>query len=324
MARFDYLLERIADAPFLDAPFRHIYIQQLFTKDDFAELLVSADNAIPAASSDAELIQRLFDAGYRVIEFPGCITDKRAYLAWRTSHQRPATLHSACEQFGMAFRLIEARSTLCRELNQFLTSGPFKRALASKFDIDADQCDLDAGMQKYLDGYEISPHADVRRKALTFMVNVNPHAGSERLTHHTHLLRFKEQYRYVQTLWEGNEQVERCWVPWRWCETEATQNQNNTMLVFAPSNETMHGVKASYDHLPGQRTQLYGNLWYRRYETLKSVEWEQLDILGGARKQRPRTTLKRRLLAAIPPPTTRLIKRTLAALHDKELTRRNH
>jgi hypothetical protein len=33
-------------------------------------------------------------------------------------------------------------------------------------------------------------------------------------------------------------------------------------VIFAPSSGTLHAVRAHYDHLAGQRTQFYGNLWY--------------------------------------------------------------
>ena len=43
-----------------------------------------------------------------------------------------------------------------------------------KFGIEYQNCNIDGGIQKYLDGYELSPHPDIRLKAATFMVNINP------------------------------------------------------------------------------------------------------------------------------------------------------
>jgi len=48
--------------------------------------------------------------------------------------------------------------------------------------------------------------------------------------------------------------------------------------MFSPSSLTMHAVKANYNHLKGQRTQLYGNLWYKNANTLNKLEWESLVI----------------------------------------------
>ena len=131
------------------------------------------------------------------------------------------------------------------------------------------------GIQKYLDGYEISPHPDIRKKAATYMVNINPSNESESFNHHTHYLKLKPKYNYVKEFWKGNKDAERLWVPWDWCTTEFLQSKNNSIVIFSPSDETMHGVKADYEHLSTQRTQLYGNLWYLNKETVYAPKWEQ-------------------------------------------------
>jgi len=163
-------------------------------------------------------------------------------------------------------------------LNNFLASKKFNAAIAQKFNINIDNCDIDGGIQKYLDGYEISPHPDIRRKAATFMVNINPHKASERYNHHTHYLKLKTEYNYVKEFWETSSKAERHWVPWDWCDTSFMQTKNNSIVLFSPSNDTMHGVKAVYDHLSTQRTQLYGNLWYLENKKLLGPSWEQLAV----------------------------------------------
>jgi hypothetical protein len=47
----------------------------------------------------------------------------------------------------------------------------------------------------------------------------------------------------------------------------------------------MHAVKANYNHLNGQRTQLYGNLWYKNVSTLDKLEWESLVIEKNQTKE---------------------------------------
>ncbi|HZV11354.1 MAG TPA: hypothetical protein VFF94_16440, partial [Novosphingobium sp.] len=118
-------------------------------------------------------------------------------------------------------------------------------------------------------------------KALTYMVNVNPAPDSEARDHHTHYMQLVPQRRYVQAFWDGNEALDRCWVPWDWCETQARQIANNSMVIFQPGNDTLHAVKANYNHLDYQRTQLYGNFWYPEAQTVGCPAWEDLDILGG-------------------------------------------
>jgi hypothetical protein len=181
----------------------------------------------------------------------------------------------------MTLRLTEARTDIIRELKAFLESEAFNRALAEKFGLPFEETHADNGIQKYLDGYEISPHPDVRRKALTYMVNINPHRDAEARDHHTHYMKFKDRYAYIEQFWAGNPDVDRCWVPWTWCDSVSEQRANNSIVIFAPGDDTLHAVKASYDHLGAQRTQLYGNLWYKeRHRGLRQTQWGELDLLN--------------------------------------------
>lgn len=121
----------------------------------------------------------------------------------------------------------------------------------------------DAGLQKYLVGYEISPHPDIRRKALTYMVNINTGENRETQDHHTRYLRLRDAYRYVQAYWEGQiRSTTGAEVPWGWCESEQVQTRNNNLVIFSPGSDTLHAIRARYDPLVYQRTQRYGNSWY--------------------------------------------------------------
>ncbi len=279
---FDYLIEKISEADFSSSPFKHIYLDDFFSEQHFSEIISSSEVSIAPTKNDEDLLNKIQSAGWKVIKFPGCTTDIEKYLEW---HASPGSQrhHSATEGFGMATRLYTPSSRIIAELNEFITSRRFYECIANKFSIDMERCRFDGGIQKYLDGYEISPHPDVRRKAATFMVNINPFENSESESHHTHYLKLTPEREYVKTFWEGNLEVDRCWLPWEWTETVSQQNKNNSIVLFSPSNNTLHGVKASYDHLSFQRTQLYGNLWYDDYPKLAYVEWEDLDLTKNAR-----------------------------------------
>ena len=185
----------------------------------------------------------------------------------------------------MVMRLKNARTPIIDNLKTFLSSEAFNKAIAVKFNIKLEDVTIDNGIQKYLDGYEISPHPDVRKKALTYMVNINPHPSSEQNDHHTHYLEFANRYKYVEEFWRENTQFDTCWVPWQWCRTIWEQRENNTMVIFSPAYNTLHGVKAYYDHLSAQRTQLYGNLWYKDpLLSLYMPDWESIDINESIKK----------------------------------------
>ena len=61
--------------------------------------------------------------------------------------------------------------------------------------------------------------------------------------------------------------------------------------MFSPSCSTIHAVKADYNHLLGQRTQLYGNLWYKEITTLKRLEWESLDLINDQKQSKKASDL---------------------------------
>ena len=291
---FRYLIDKINDSSFTEKPFRHIYIEELFTAEHFSHLTKLPEINIGPQKDDDGLFSALFESGYQIINFPGCITDQRDYVQWHAG-AKGSGHHSACEGFGVTVRLTDPESEFLLELKEFLAGREFNECIAGKLGIAYDQCRVDGGIQKYLDGYEISPHPDIRKKAATFMVNINPNDLSEAADHHTHYLTFKPEREYVKTFWEGNEKTERCWVPWDWCDSSYQQSKNNTLVMFSPANDSMHAVKASYDHLSTQRTQLYGNLWYKESEVEKKLAWEDFDfqVKSGGRGSKPNSSVSR-------------------------------
>ena len=282
-SKFDYLISKIETANFLDSPFKHIEINDFLREDDFKDIISSPEINTPECKSDEEVFTSLFDRGYKLIPFPGAITDHNEYIKNRKDGKKSDS-HSATESAGVVLRLMEPKTDILSELKEFIESDEFNEALAKKFNLPYNQCTKDSGIQKYLDEYEISPHPDLRKKALTFMVNINNSYNSEDKNHHTHYLRFKPEKKYVMEFWKGNPLIERCWVPWDWCETIKEQKQNNSIVNFSPSFDTIHAVKASYSHLDGQRTQIYGNLWFKEDEkgdfisSSKRLDWWDFDF----------------------------------------------
>lgn len=285
MNSFNYILNKILNSKFTQSPFEHLYIADLFKSKHFDEITKCPEIELPICSSDEELFGKLFDAGYKIIKFPGCIADVDYYIRWHNSPEREEIRiinNTACEGFGVTLRLITPKSAIIQELKEFIESSEFLNCLCEKFNLDLSDMEPDNGIQKYLDGYEISPHPDIRKKSLTYMVNINSTKNSSILDHHTRYLRLKDKYRYIYEFWHHNTDVERCWLPWNWCEIEFEQKQNNSIVVFSPSNDSLHAVKANYNHLAGQRTQLYGNLWSRVQKTPPSPSsWQKLDLVSS-------------------------------------------
>ena len=181
--------------------------------------------------------------GYKSIDFPGCINNAKEYNEWHINKKSSKKLNTTCEGFGMTLRLMDSNPGILEDLKNFIESKTFQDALASKFKINTDKVYSDNGLQKYLDGYEISPHPDIRKKAATYMVNINPSAASEASDHHTHYLKLKPSKNYISKFWESNKDFDRGWVPWDWCETVKQQNKNNSIVIFSPSNVIFSNIE---------------------------------------------------------------------------------
>jgi hypothetical protein len=259
---FSYLVNKIMTAEFVQVPFSHIEINDFFSSEHFEKIVHSEGIKIPEQKNTAQLYNHLKDLNYQEINFPGCTTSIDQYLEWESGKTKRHTNVDTCEGFGMVLRLQKYNNSFLEKVSQFLSSEEFINALCEKFSIERQGVFYDFGVQKYLNGYEISPHPDVRSKALTFMINANPYVNSESLDYHTHYLELIETKKYVQEFWKYNVEYDRCWIPWEWCNTVKKQITNNSIVIFAPNYDTLHAVKATYNHLETQRTQFYGNLWF--------------------------------------------------------------
>ncbi len=309
---FDYLLNKIAEAPFESFPFRHIYIKDFFTDRHFSEIVSAPEILLPAAESDEQIFKTLFERNYKIISFPGCITNKDLYIKWHKEKKVDSNhTNSSCEGFGVTLRLTKPISPVISELFDFMLTDKLQEALAAKFGIKRDEVFYDSGIQKYLDGYEISPHPDIRSKALTYMININPGNDSESRDHHTHYLRFRDEFKYIQAYWDGHPKEDRFWVPWSWCESVKTQRENNSIVIFSPDNTTMHAVRARYSHLASQRTQLYGNLWYKEKKCDVQPSWE--DFTFDKRKS---VNMRASVKAVVPVGIKKFIKRNILSNKD--------
>jgi hypothetical protein len=272
---YQYLLDKIQSAQFSHEPFPHVEILDFLAPEHFQALVNDPQIRLDGVELTEDLLERLEATGYLVVPFPGCVSSTQAYLDWYYG-KSSKTVHAATEGFGIVYRLADYGSELLQALDQFFVSDELQALLVDKFGITR-PVRVDGGIQKYLHGYEISPHPDIRRKALTWMLNINPGEAPEDADFHTHYLKLKDEWRFISEFWRHNTTWERDWLPWDWCETVKRQRKNNSIVFFAPSDDTLHAVKASYDHLTTQRTQLYGNLWYDPHP-LRKLEFQYFDL----------------------------------------------
>lgn len=266
---FSYLAEKIAAAPIVEEPFRHVYVRDLLSEEHFERIVTDPQIHFRRALSTTGLLTHCARMGYRPQAFPGCTTNVVDYLRRHRTGRWPEQ-DAPVEGFGLALRLKQPRSPWLGSLLDYLNGREFLSAIETKFELDS-QSRVETAIQKYLSGYEISPHPDIRRKSATYMLNINDPRHDYPETLHTHLMRFTDENRWIYERWTSETDVDRCWVPWDWCETVTETVDNNAMVMFAPSNDTLHAVKLRYDHRRFQRTQIYGNLWSTDEERLSGI-----------------------------------------------------
>jgi len=280
MSNYDYLIEKINSQSVSKDPFDFVYCEDFFSGEHFAQIVNATQVNVPEfASTEAmcEQLQQIYN--YSPVSFPGCTQDVDSYISWyneRNDDYKTAN-KDLLEGVGIAFRLQSYSDTILQELVDFFNSDAWHACIKNKFGKTA-ETRVETAIQKYVSGYEISPHPDIRRKCATYMININ-HPRAEHLELHTHFMKFTKDKQHLYEYWKNNLDVDRCWVPWSWAETEFRHTKNNSITMFAPSNNTIHAVKLDYDHLQFQRTQFYGNLWYTDSEKLPKATWRDLTTI---------------------------------------------
>lgn len=143
---FDYFIARVGAADFSETPFRHIYLDDFFSEEDFAKVTGASEIRLPAAVDDGDLFDKLFSHGYKIIDFPGCVTDRNEYIRCHKNRGVSRRINTACEDYGMTLRLMKLQTPFIFELHEFLIGDKFRNALAVKFGIDLEQVTPDSGI----------------------------------------------------------------------------------------------------------------------------------------------------------------------------------
>jgi len=265
---FDYIIDKIMTAPIVPDPFPHLEILGFLNESHLSAVLLSEQVHFAPAQDDDELFGLLAKAGYDIQHFPGCKNTWDEYVE-ELRRGKPST--------GLTFRLNNIKHPVVGALIRFMNGPASHEALRERFSIAGDTTILSA-VQKNLTGYEIPPHPDIRQKALTYLLNINKSQEVEKTDCHTHLLKFKDEFKFVEREWSKSTGTNRCWVPWDWCDTVKTIRTNNAMVVFRPGSQpaSLHAIKLDYNHLPFQRTQIYGNLLYSKHPEYKTQTAQDL------------------------------------------------
>lgn len=273
---FNYLAEKIKNAKILESPFKHIEIENFLSEEHLNIILNDSQIHFEKCKDTLTLINKILTSDYSIQSFPGCCTDVNDYLNRLSKNDWPGEVKgNPIESYGITFRIHKYRNEFIKELISYLNGGEFQKALENKFIIN-EPTDIITAIQKNLTKYEICPHPDTRRKALTYLLNINKNNSVENYAVHTHLLEFKKDYKWVYEHWNKDVGYDRCWVPWDWCNSVKTITKNNSIVLFSPSSYTLHAVKLDYDHTDFQRTQIYGNLMYSQVPNVPQKNYKNL------------------------------------------------
>lgn len=267
MIKFNYILDKIEKSEYINYPFPHLDIKN-FLSDEHLKIIMNDDQIhFNNLDNDDELYKKLINNGWKIQGFPGCTNDWNKYKKqlYDKNKENKENIKEPVENIGITFRLHKYNNLFIKELIEFMNSEIFHETLKKKFNI-VEETKIISAIQKNLSGYEISPHPDIRQKCLTYLLNINKNDDIKTLDCHTHLLEFKNDYKFIENFWHNNKNIERCWVPWNWCNSVKTMNENNSIIIFSPNDNppTLHAIKLKYNHLKFQRTQIYGNLMYNR------------------------------------------------------------
>ena len=278
--QFKYITDKILNAQIKTEPFNHILIEDFLSEEHLNIILNDSQVHFNETDTTEELIKTLNNNHYEIQSFPGCVTNTEEYLKCfnKKSFPKGKGKDLPIESFGITFRLMKYNNSFIEDLINYMNGDEFKNALETKFDIKMETRILTA-IQKNLSHYEISPHPDVREKGLTYLLNINKDSSIDDKPVHTHLLKFKDKWKFIYDYWKTNLSENRCWVPWDWCDSHKVVNKNNSIVLFSPSTDTLHAVSLDYDHTKFQRTQIYGNLMGTG-KVIPQMSWRKLEKLN--------------------------------------------
>jgi hypothetical protein len=179
--------------------------------DDFSEIIACPQISIDKSVSYDYLVLILIDCGYGAQRHPVCTSSLIEYNRFLDGEIKSANIDTY-ETIGMALRLRSVQTTILEDLLSFLISDKLVRLYLNKFGIK-DKSHHDYGTQKYLTGYEIGPHPDIKRNKIAYMLNINSCPFLETQSYHTHNQSFKNNHKQIYYLWLS-ESTDTCWVPW--------------------------------------------------------------------------------------------------------------
>ena len=161
MNEFAYLSQKIDEAKFEHAPFKHILIEDFLSEEHLQNVLQDQQIHFEEVRSTEELVERLFEKGYKIQNFPGCTSDLKEYLNHYNNSRFPANRKGTpIESYGITFRLHSYNNSATRRLVEYLNGAEFKSMLEKKFEIEEDTTIVTKGRHDPCVGIRATPIAE--------------------------------------------------------------------------------------------------------------------------------------------------------------------
>jgi hypothetical protein len=208
-----HVVDRIANAPIETAPFPHVYLENIFPADFYAEMR----RQIPVR----DVYKRISETGRTSGDY-----ERRLILHLKQLEALPAEQRRFWRDCAAWLLGSKLASALIRKFRDSLSAA-----------IDKDLRALDYGVEgmlvKDLDGYRIGPHTDVTSRAVSIMFYLPPDDRNER--HGTSLYRPRDPALRS----DGNLHFE--FAPFE--KVKTVPYRVNAMFGFPRSDASFHGVE---------------------------------------------------------------------------------
>ena len=113
---FNYILDRINSANFIQYPFKLLYLKNILKPEHFNAIINST--TVNMHANTTEILINKLQKQYESIDFPGCTINISDYVQWHKTGigKFPPQTKEFSSSFGMSFRLTNTENDTIKQL----------------------------------------------------------------------------------------------------------------------------------------------------------------------------------------------------------------
>ena len=128
MNNFDYIIDKIKTAKFINDPYPHLYIKDFISEEHLGIILKDTQIHFKEVFTDDELYNELIKQDYKIQQFPGCVN---TWIKYKELLQDNTYIENSdlVESMGITFRLDyqNVKSGVIKELVEFMNGKKFQK-----------------------------------------------------------------------------------------------------------------------------------------------------------------------------------------------------